>query len=370
MPRIRRRLLLPLLAFALIASGCARIAEPDGWSSPVLAGDLLITQTSDGVISAFPLADTTTVLDPSGWQWQYPTDTDTVELDTIYATPLIDGATVYIAGHSGDVIALSISNGRPIESWPAPISLGEPIVATPALSDGVLYIVTDAGNLFLLDARSGARLAPPTAIGGRIWAKPFVAGGLVYVAAVDQPFSAYNASDGAVRWSTEIGTTAGDPVSDGSLLLVPSFDRRIHALDLAAQGAERWTNGGEGDAWFWARPLIVGETVYAIAVDGSAYAFDRRTGAQQWSSRAGDSDEVRAAPVLIDGILIFATRDGDVRGLDASTGVQRWEQRIEDAHFYADPLVLDSNALLVDDKGGLWLIDASNGTVRSFLVSE
>ncbi len=336
----------------------------------MLADDLLITQTSDGVISAFPLTDTTTALDPSAWQWQYPTGTDTVELDTIYATPLIDGAIVYIAGHNGEVIALSITNGRPIDSWPAPISLGEPIVATPALSDGVLYIVTDAGNLFLLDARSGARLAAPTAIGGRIWAQPFVSGGSVYIAAVDQPFSAYSASDGVLQWSTEIGTTAGDPVADGGLLLVPSFDRRIHALDLAAQGAERWTNGGEGDGWFWSRPLIVGETVYAVTVSGTAYAFDRRTGAQQWSSRAGDSDEVRAAPVLIGGILIFATRDGDVRGLDASTGVQRWEQRIEDSHFYADPLVLDSNALLADDEGGLWLIDPANGTVRSFLVSD
>lgn len=368
--QIRLRLLLPLLAFALIATACTRIANPDGWSSPVVSGDLLITQTSDGVISAFPFSAATTTLDPTEWSWQYPAGTDEVDFKTVYATPLIEDGVVYIAGHSGDVVALNLANGRPLDSWPAPIALGEPIVATPALDGGVLYVVTDAGNLYLLDARSGARLAAPTQIGGRIWAKPYVAGERIYVAGIDQSFSALSSSDGVPQWNVEIGTLAGDPVADGNQLFVPSFDRRIHSLDLSANGAERWTNGGEGAAWFWARPLIVRETVYAVAVDGSAYAFDRDTGAQKWTSKAGNSDEVRAAPVLIDGILIFATRDGDVRGLDASTGVQRWELRVEGRRFYADPLVLDSNALLADDKGGLWLVNPANGSIRSFLESS
>ena len=365
--RTRLSFAVALLALALVASGCARIANPDGWSSPVVSGDLLVTQTSDGVISMFELSDTTTSLNPTGWQWQYPAGTDDIDLETIYATPVIEGGIVYIAGHSGDVVALNLANGRPIDSWPNPIALGEPIVATPALDDGVLYVITDHGNLYLLDAKSGARLAPPTAIGGRHWAKPIISGGRVYIAGVDESFTAVSSSDGSTQWSTDIGSTAGDPVVDGTVLLVPSFDRRIHALDLSANGAERWTSGGQGDAWFWGSPVIDGETVYAVTVNGSAYAFDRRSGALRWTSRAGDSDEVRAAPVLISGVLIFATRDGDVRGLDATTGVQRWEQHVDGRRFYADPLILDSNALLADDQGGLWLIDPSNGTIRSFL---
>jgi outer membrane protein assembly factor BamB len=364
---IRIGIVVPLLALVLVASGCANIANPDGWSSPVLSGDSLVTQTSDGVISLFELSDTTTLLNPTGWRWQYPAGTDDVDLKTVYATPLIDGTVVYIAGHSGDVVALNLANGRPIDTWPAPIALDEPIVATPALNDGVLYIITDHGNLYRLDAKTGSRLAAPTAIGGRHWAKPVVSGDRVYVAGIDESFSALTRSDGSTQWSADIGSTAGDPVPDGNVLLVPSFDRRIHALDLSANGAERWTSGGEGDGWFWGSPVIAGETVYAVTVNGSAYAFDRESGAQQWSSRAGDSDEVRAAPILVGGILIFATRDGDVRGLDATTGIQRWEQHVDGRRFYADPLMLDSNALLADDKGGLWLIDPASGTIRPFL---
>ena len=79
---------------------------------------------------------------------------------------------------------------------------------------------------------------------------------------------------------------------------------------------------------------------------------------------------MRAAPVLIVGVLIFVARDGDVRGLDAATGVQRWEQHVDGRHFYADPLVLESNAILADDKGGLWLIDPVTGSIRSFLETS
>ncbi len=368
--RTRVGLAVPLLALALVVSGCARIANPDGWSSPALSGDLLVTQTSDGVISLFELSDATTALNPTSWHWQYPASTDDVDLETVYATPLIDGAVVYIAGHSGDVLALKLADGRPIDSWPVPTALGEPIVATPALDHGVLYVITDHGNFYILDASTGARLAAPTAVGGRHWAKPVVSGGRVYVAGVDHSFAALSSSDGSTQWTSDIGSTAGDPVPDGNVLLVPSFDRRIHALDLSANGDERWTNGGQGDAWFWGSPVTAGETVYAVTVNGSAYAFDRESGAQQWASRAGDSDEVRAAPVLVGGVLIFATRDGDVRGLDATTGIQRWEQHVDGRHFYADPLMLDSNALLTDHEGGLWLVDPASGDIRPFLENS
>ncbi len=363
------------LLLAVLTTACVRIAEPSGWATPAVEGDILITQTARGEISAFLIPPGETLaLNPAARLWTYPGDTkadDDVDLEAIYATPLIDRGAVYIAGYSGQVIALTLDDGRPLANWGAPVDVGERIVATPVLHGDALYIATEKGRLYTLDAATGTRLAEPVNIGGRIWAALYADAGGVYVAGIDSPLVAVDASSGQSRWSRDIGSVAGDATADGQLLYVPAFDRRVHVLDLTAEGAERWPDGGRGDAWFWARPLIEGNTVYAVAVDGAVYAFDRDTGALRWRTAAPESDEVRAAPVLRGGVLMIATRDGDIRGFNSTNGTALWVEHVDGERFYADPLVLDSGLVIfTDENGGLWRIDPANGNTQPFLESS
>lgn len=363
------------LLLAVLTTACARIATPSGWASPVVDGNVLVTQTARGEISAFliPPGDTL-ALNPAARLWTYPGDTkadDDVDLEAVYATPLIDDGTVYIAGYSGQVVALTLDNGRPLANWGAPVDIGERIVATPTLYADTLYIATEQGRLHTLDAATGARVAEPVEVGGRIWATPYANAGGVYIAGLDRPLVALDASSGQSRWSLDIGSVAGDAAVAGQLLYVPAFDRRVHVLDLTANGAEQWPDGGRGDAWFWSRPLIEGDTVYAVAVDGSVYAFKRDNGALRWRTTAPGSDEVRAAPVLRDGVLMIATRDGDIRGFNSTNGTALWVEHVDGERFYADPLVLDSGLVIfTDENGGLWRINPANGNTQPFLESS
>ena len=374
-----RRWLLPaLFVIALFATGCAQIAEASGWSSPAFDGDILVMQSDEGVISAFQVTDPTIPLNPAAPLWTYPSELsvdEDIALTTVYATPIIEGNTVYIAGYSGTVVALALSGdaaGRPLPAWGGPIELNERIVATPALHGGVLYVATEKGNLHSLSADSGAAVTAPVPVGGRLWAQPNIDGGRIYLGSIDDSLIAVDLAGGDTAWTRDIGSIAGDAFADSSMLYVPSLDGRIHALDLAAGGAERWPeDAGGGSSWFWGRPLLQGSVLYAIAVDGTAFAFNATTGAEQWRSLPSDGDEVHAAPIVVAGVLVIATRDGNIRGINANNGTELWIHSVAGERFYADPLLIESdNIIYADNDGGLWQVTPATGTVRVYLKRD
>src|SRR5690606_34959244 len=100
----------------------------------------------------------------------------------------------------------------------------------------------------------------------------------------------------------------------GNLLIVGSFDRALHALDLTAEGEERWRLDVGG--WVMAEPLVDGDTVYALTTRGGVYAADANTGGQRWEF-LDEERQFRSRPVLVDGTLVLAAKDGTVIGLDA-----------------------------------------------------
>ena len=347
-----------LLLTLLLTTACAQIASPEGWASPIEAGDTLITQTESGVITLIGTSDGNVLR-------SYPADGDDVDLRAVYATPILNGDTVYIASHSGIVVALDIETLIPVRDWGGPIDVESVIIATPAFRDGLLYVATEEGALLTIDVATGQRTTLAT-LSARIWGRPEADSRYIYVAALDDELRAIDRSTGQIDWRRDVGAVAGDLLIDGDLLLVPSFDGRLYALDLTAGGADLWSNSaGRGDAWFWARPLIVGDTVYAATVSGAVYAFRRANGAAIWRFHEDDT-EIRAAPVLLDGVLVIASRDGHIYGINPTTGVLRWTALREGRRFLSDPLVLESEGVVVyaDNDGNLLMVTPSSGNVQ------
>lgn len=359
---------------ALLAIGCAATQSPKGWAAPVEYGDGVIAQTSSGTISALRLeGSTATEL------WHYPLDDD-AGLKAVYATPLIDRNVIYVASYSGRVVALNASGeraGRPVDGWGGSIDLGGRIVATPALRGDTLYVATEQGDVFAIDTATGTHQLL-VSLGARVWSALRIRGDGLYVGAFDDRLYAIDLASGAQQWQRNVGAVAGDTVVDGDVLLVPSLDQRTHAVDLAAEGgSERWPDGGRGDAWFWATPLVGGDSVYAVTVEGSLFAFDRDSGDARWPApfRAVDvATEFRSSPLRVGGVLVVASTDGDVFAVDPASGRQQWTKKAGGARFFADPLLLESGVVLyVDDSGDLWrLFDITTAGARleRVLLSE
>ena len=363
--RTHRATILPLVlgAFLLLGTACAPVEAAAGWGAPIATGDLILTSNSQGKVTALRTAND--ALPAVAWTYPPPSESekpwyqrlfsgrsDEAALQTIYAAPIVGRAgqqqRIYLAGYSGVVLAIDPTTGRRIDGWPS-VNAGSRIIATPAFADGRLYIATQEGTVRSIDAATGALSQPFLSLGTRIWSAPVIDRGTLYIAAFDHHVRALDPLTGAVRWQQDIGgAVAGDLAFTGDLMLVPTLQSRLVALDTTARGAERWAF--TGDNWFWARPLVSGDTVFAVSSVGTVYALDVATGRERWNTpvKAG---EVHAAPVIVGGTLVVATRNGVLAGLDPTTGAERWRKTVEDARFLANPLVVESAILYVAENG-------------------
>jgi outer membrane protein assembly factor BamB len=80
--------------------------------------------------------------------------------------------------------------------------------SSPAVVNGMVYVGSSDGNLYALDASTGALLWSYTT-GGLFRSSPTVAKGVVYVGSWDHNVYALNASTGAKVWSYTTGDLSG-----------------------------------------------------------------------------------------------------------------------------------------------------------------
>ena len=361
---VKHRPFAPLavvIAALVLATGCIgdTFSQPSGWASPVDAGEVLLVQSERGRLDALEFTASGALVE----RWHYPISDDEVQLDAIYATPLVEGGVVYLAGYSGDVVALSVATGRPLPAWGAPVRLDGHIVATPAFDGERLYVATDRGRVSALDASSGrvADIVLDPAGEHPIWGDPVLVGGTLYVADIDRTVHAVGVASGGARWTQPLGGGVPAPLAlDREVLIAGSLDSRLYALDAGAGGSELWSF--EGDGWFWSRPLVAGGSIYAPTSRGTVYAIDRASGAERWSFASGGS-QIRTALALVDGVLVAADKDGAVVGLNPSSGAVLWRSTI-DGDILADPLVRGPEVLYLTTGGDVVRVHPQDGRVE------
>jgi serine/threonine-protein kinase len=357
----RSPLLVAFAAVSLLATGCmgGNFASPTGWAAPVDAGDVLLVQSERGRIDALEETASGTVLE----RWHYPVSDDGVDLSAIYATPIVDGGTVYLAGFSGHVVALSLATGRPLPGWGAPVRLDGHIVATPAFDGERLYVPTDRGRVTAIDAANGSTSDILLDGGNKapIWSDPVLIGGTLYVGDLDRTVHAIRVDSGEERWVQRLdGALAGPLELDRELLLAGGIDSRLYALDADAEGALSWSF--EGDGWFWSRPLVAGDVIYAPTAEGTVYAIDRASGEERWHLE-NNASQILSSLALAEGVLVAVDRDGVLFGISPSSGVLLWESSIND-DVLADPLVRGSELIYITTDGDLMRVHPQNGRVE------
>lgn len=102
-----------------------------------------------------------------------------------------DGTVLYIPNMDGNIYAYDSASGRIIWSYPGNDE-GEPVLATPVLSNGEVVYASDSGVMVVLDARSGNR-----------------------------------------KWDRRVGNEVRAPLSsDGRIVFLHSLDETITAVDL------------------------------------------------------------------------------------------------------------------------------------------
>ena len=178
--------------------------------------------------------------------------------------------------------------------------------AEPIVSGGRVYVGTEAGHLWALDARTGATLWRADG-DGPILHSPAFADGTVYFGTAGRHVSAIDAADGRLRWRFRSGPggfgTA--PVVAGGRVLIGGRDGRFYALD-AADGRLAWTV--ETDGPIRTTGAVAGERVLFASDDMHAYAADLRSGRTLWKSDKFQGQSLRDVyPVVLDDVAVFRT---------------------------------------------------------------
>jgi len=300
----------------------------------------------------------------------------------IISTPALSGGRVFFGSSDHNVYALDAGSGE--LRWK--FATHGRVTASPAVAQGSVYVGSFDGNFYALDAASGAlrwkfategerRFAAPHLHGAEPAAEtmpdpfdlflssPVISGNTVYFGSGDGNVYALDAASGALRWKFHTGNVVhASPALAAGTLYVGSWDSYFYALD-AASGKERWRfKTGEdpvihNQVGIQSSAVVADGAVYFGCRDSKLYALDAGSGALRWAFDNKGS-WVISSPAVRDGKVYFATSDtGTVRALDAKSGAVLFELSFNHWPFFSSPALAGDYLYIGSHSGKLLALD-------------
>lgn len=221
--------------------------------------------------------------------------------------PTLYGPLMLISGTGGQVVAHNTNTG--VYQWR--YRMGSPITAAPVMVGRDVAVVTDSGEVLLIDVVDRDSRGRGRNIYGGLANTPVTDGRRLYIASLDQSIYCFDSSDGAQRWRirTEAQISAQPALHEGVLYVeVPTEGAGMIAVN-TNNGAIIWNNAdlsGEvigsvkGDLMVWD-----GETMHTVdAADGSVIKSVPLPG----------TDHIRTTS-FADGDLYVSMSDGSIGAL-------------------------------------------------------
>ena len=233
----------------------------------------------------------------------------------------------------GNIFAYSANDGSLFwERTGLPVNTVVYGAPSPAFANGQLAVAGYGGDISLLDANSGqiiwsdslAAFSPRTPLQrlGDIRAHPVFDGGLVFAVSQAGQIAAFNARSGLSIWDQPIGGIEMPWVAGKSLFL-QTIDGRLYALR-RSDGAVRWIADLPGalpkgvvaseDIPRYVGPVVVDGKVMVISKSGSLFAFDADTGDGGKTIDVGT--DVVTAPQLASGMMFVLSGNGTLTAFE------------------------------------------------------
>jgi eukaryotic-like serine/threonine-protein kinase len=225
--------------------------------------------------------------------------------DYLHSGPVYAAGTIYIGSASGDLYAVNALTGA--ELWR--FGTGGSIRSTPLVEGGIVYFGSWDGHTYAVDAATGDEIWRFDT-GGIVQSSPASGDGKIYISSRSAQTFALDAKTGEPQWTYRY--TDGSWVEssavyrDGGLYVGSSDAGKLRAFD-ADSGKVLWRFATKG--WSWGTPMVDGDSVYIGSISAPSYvkgmqagfyAVDRLTGQEQW----------RFAPAMIEGFIeggVFST---------------------------------------------------------------
>jgi len=326
-----------------------------------------------GVYSSAPLTTLPTV------KWKFHTG------GFVIGSPAVAGGVVYIGSTDGSLYAVDVQSGT--SKWK--FDAKSRVVSSPAVINGVVYFTAYDGNFYAVDAASGQlkwkfqtggerRFAGTHLHGSQPAAEnmpdpfdfylssPAVWNGAVFFGSGDGNVYSLNAASGALNWKFKTGDVVhASPAIAGGVVFIGSWDSYFYAID-AATGKQRWRfkTGEDPDTHnqvgIQASAAVANGIVYFGCRDSNFYALDAATGEKKWVFPNKGSWVIGSAAVR-DGKVYFATSDsGLFHAVDAKSGAPIFSLSFQKWPMFSSPAIAGDMLYVGTNNGKLIAIDLAN----------
>jgi len=263
----------------------------------------------------------------------------------VVTSPAVVDGVVYIASHDGHVYAIDQETGA--EKWKFKSRM--PIASSPAVEGGTLYFVSSTGALAALDVATGTpKWVLPTEYERKFEAKNL---------------HGYQPAAQTIPDAWDLFTSS--PAVVGGKVYFGSGDGGVYAVD-AVTGVLQW-KFATGDV-VHASPAVAGGVVYIGSWDSRLYAIDAETGQQRWVFQAGldpaihNQEGFQGSPAVVDGVVYVGCRDAHVYAIDAATGRKKWDYPTSKSWVIGTPAVRDGVVYVgTSDSARFMALDAKTG---------
>ena len=323
---------------ALLIAGCSSVPQTERPASlPAFGKDVMAKASWSHKLGAWsdapegrvrPVVADGMLVVVDGLNWLHAYDARSGKLRWERRTGLAITGGIGVAGESllvgtrhGQVVAYAVKDGH--ELWRTSVS--SEILAPPAAADGVVVVRSGDGKLFGLSAQDGKQLwmfertVPTLSLHGT--GSAVIADDEVFAGMANGKLVALNLKDGSLLWEVAVATPQGR-----------SELERMVDVD--------------------ADPLVIGNTVYAVAYQGRVVALERGSGRELWARDMSSYRNMSA-----DGHALYLSDDqGDVWAFDRSSGAALWKQEKLRKRSVSAPVIFGNYLVVSDFKGYLhWL---------------
>lgn len=209
-------------------------------------------------------------------QWLYASSANVI------STPVVTGNKVIVGNQQGEVIALSLKNGR--QQWS--YKTGGAVFSSPAAKENRIVLGSGDGSVYCLDAKDG-QLVWHYQTGASVLGSPVIAGDTVFIGGSDHHFYALDIKSGQPYWSFDglNGPVVSTPLLYAGMVIFGAWDTNLYALDRSdGKLLWKWNSGSSIINYSPASciPVASRGVVYVVAPDRNITAIDAVSGQALW----------------------------------------------------------------------------------------
>jgi len=208
-------------------------------------------------------------------------------------------------------------------------------LSSPAVWNGAVYFGSGDGNVYALDAATGA-LRWKFHTGDVVHASPAIAGGTLFIGSWDSYFYALDGASGKEKWRfktgedhdiyNQVGIQSSAAIVDG-VVYFGCRDSNFYALD-AATGQKKWAFNNKG-SWVITSPAVGDGKVYFATSDSSTlYALEARSGTPIFSLNFNHWP-MFSSPAIAAGMLYIGINQGKLLAVNLASQQLATKRAIE-----------------------------------------